>query len=82
MSKNAKQSSPKVAHLAGQTLADPHASATAKALAGSVVAQAHTGKQTGKEMETKASQVLQSSKYSEETKALAGSVLSQSNKDR
>ena len=82
MSKNTKQSSPQVANAASKTLSNPNASATAKSLAGSVVAQAHTPKQTGKAMETKASQVLQSVKYSAETKSLAASVLSQSNKKR
>ncbi len=82
MSKNTKQSSPKVAHLAATTLNDPNASQTAKSLAASVVAQTNTGKQTGKELETLASQVLQSSKYSDDTKSLAASVLSQSNKER
>ena len=80
--KNANKTSVKVAKLAGQTLNDDHASATAKKLAASVLSQAVTGRQTGSEMEDIASKVLQSDKYSDNTKTLAGSVLSQSNKDR
>jgi len=82
MSKNAKQSSPKVTSLAASTLNDPNASKTAKSLAGSVLSQSGTAKQTGPELEDKASTVLRSPKYSEETKTLAASVLSQSNKER
>lgn len=82
MNKNTKQSSSKVASLAAATLNDKNASKIAKSLAGSVVAQTHTGKQTGAGMESKASNVLQSEKYSDNTKTLAASVLSQSNKGR
>lgn len=79
---NTKQTSSDVAKHAAATLRDPNASAIAKSLAGSALAQASTGKETGKAMEAKASQVLQSEKYSESTKAFAGSLLSQSNKKR
>jgi predicted TIM-barrel enzyme len=82
MSKNNKQSTPKVASLAAATLNDKNASQIAKSLAGSVIAQAHSGKQTGAEMESKASKVLQSEKYSDDTKTLAASLVSQSNKER
>ena len=82
MNKNTKQSTPKVASIAAATLKDKNASKIAKSLAGSVVAQTHTGKQTGANMESKASNVLQSDKYSDNTKTLAASVLSQSNKER
>ncbi len=82
MSKNTKQSTPKVAALAAATLNDKNASKIAKSLAGSVVSQTHTGKQTGADMESKASKVLQSDKYSDGTKTLAASILSQSNKQR
>jgi predicted TIM-barrel enzyme len=82
MTKNTKRSSPAVATLASETLRNPNASATARSLAASVLAQANTGKQTGAEMEARAGRVLQSEKYSEETKALAGSVVSQSNQER
>lgn len=79
---NTKQSSPKTAKLASETMRNPNASATAKSLAASVLAQSSTGKQTSAEMEAKAGKVLQSEKYSDDTKALAGSVVSQSNKAR
>lgn len=82
MSKNSKKTSPKVASTAAEILRDPHASAIQKSLAGSALAQADGGKQTGAAMEDKASRVLSSGKYSAETKALAGSVVSQSNKAR
>ncbi|MGY2230109.1 hypothetical protein HX780_04770 [Pseudomonas tolaasii] len=82
MPSNSKQSSAKVAKLASETLRDPQASAIAKSLAASTLAQANTGKQTSAEMEAKAGRVLQSDKYSEETKALAASVVSQSNQAR
>lgn len=82
MKTNTKQSSAKVAKLASDTLRDPHASAIAKSLAASTLAQASTGKQTSAGMEAKAGRVLQSEKYSEETKTLAGSVVSQANKAR
>lgn len=82
MSINKKQTSPKVAALASNTLTDQNASKVAKSLAASVLAQSNTEKQTSGEMETVASKVLQSPKYSDETKTLAASVLSQSNKER
>jgi len=82
MTKNTKQSSAQLAKLASETLRDPNASAVAKSLAASALAQANSGKETGSAMETKAGKVLQSDKYSAETKALAASVVSQSNKQR
>jgi hypothetical protein len=82
MTNNTKQSSAKVAKQASETLRDPSASAIAKSLAASALAQANTGKQTSAEMETKAGRVLQSEKYSDDTKTLAASVVSQSNKAR
>nr|WP_287412769.1 hypothetical protein [Pseudodesulfovibrio sp.] len=82
MGKNKKQSSAEVAALAAKTMKNKSASKTAKSLAGSVIAQANTGKETGKDMETKAAKVLNSDKYSADTKTLAGSVVSQSNKNR
>lgn len=82
MSKNTKGTSGDMASKAGSILGDPNASATARSLAGSALAQAGTAKQTGARMEDRASQVLSSSKYSATTKSLAGSVLSQSNKKR
>lgn len=82
MGSNKKQTSSGVASKAAEILRDPNASATARSLAGSALAQAGTSKQTGAQMEDKASRVLSSSKYSAGTKELAGSVLSQSNKQR
>ena len=82
MSRNTKGTSGGTASKAGSILSNPNASATARSLAGSALAQAGTAKQTGTRMEDRASQVLSSSKYSATTKSLAGSVLSQSNKKR
>lgn len=82
MSTNRKKTSPEIASLASETLQDDHASATAKSLAASALAQVAGSKQTGSEIEDLASKVLKSDKYSDETKALAASVLSQSNKER
>jgi hypothetical protein len=55
MGKNTKRTSSKVASQAAATLSDPNASATAKSLAASALAQSGTGKQTGAAMEDKAS---------------------------
>ncbi|MCH7394104.1 hypothetical protein MMP66_07400 [Acinetobacter dispersus] len=83
MSKNSKQTSNTVASIASEVLRNPSASAIQKGLvAGSALAQTHSNKQTGSEMESKASKVLQSEKYNETTKTLAASVLAQSNKER
>lgn len=82
MSKNTKKTSDKVATLAAQTLNSPGASATAKSLAASALAQKNTDKQTGAELEETAAKVLGSDHYSEDTKTLAASVLSQANKER
>ncbi len=82
MAKNTKQTSSKVATLAGHTLADKNSSHVAKQLAGAALSQSGPTRQTGKEMETLASNVVRSEKYSDDTKALAASVLAQSNKAR
>jgi hypothetical protein len=82
MASNSKRTSGDIASRAAATLNDPSASATARSLAASALAQAGTGKQTGAKMEDKAAQVLSSNKYSANTKSLAGSVLAQSNKKR
>lgn len=82
MTFNSKKTSTGIASQAAETLKNPNASAVAKSLAGSALAQVQGAYQTGKAMEAKASQVLQSSKYSDDTKALAASLLSQSNKLR
>ncbi|MDI3205121.1 hypothetical protein [Pseudomonas shahriarae] len=82
MSKNTKKTSDKMATLAAETLNNPNASAIARSLAASALAQSGKDKQTSAQMEEKAGKTLQSDKYSEQTKALAASVLSQSNKER
>ncbi|WP_455826230.1 hypothetical protein [Pseudomonas graminis] len=82
MTKNVKKTSIKMATLAAETLSNPNASAIAKSLAASALAQSGTDKQTSAEMEEKAGKALQSGQYSEETKSLAASVLSQANKER
>lgn len=79
---NKKTSSAELASKAAATLRDPSASRMQKALAGSVMSQASSTKQTGKKMEVIASTVLRSSKYNEQTKAYAGSLVSQSSKER
>lgn len=82
MSTNTKKTFDKLATLAAETLNNPNASAIAKSLAASALAQCGTDKQTSAEMEEKAGKALQSGKYSEDTKSLAASVLSQANKER
>ncbi len=82
MSTNTKKTSDKLATLAAETLSNPNASAIAKSLAASALAQSGTDKQTGAQMEEKAGKALQSGKCSEDTKSLAASVLSQANKER
>lgn len=82
MATNHKQSSPQVASLAAQTLRDPKASALQHQLAGSVMAQARTGKQTGADMERVASTALRNPRSSEVTQTLAASLVSQSNRQR
>jgi hypothetical protein len=82
MSINSKTTSKAVGSNAGRTLHNPNASATAKALAGSALAQRGATKQSGSVTESLAARVLDSAKYSPQTKALAGSVLAQSNKKR
>jgi hypothetical protein len=82
MSQNTKKTSSNMATLAAQTLNNPNASAIAKSLAASALAQHGTDKQTGAHMEEQAGKALQSDKYSEQTKSLAASVLSQANKER
>lgn len=78
---NSKQTGNKTATLASNTLRSSGASGLQKSLAGSTLAQSGTGKQTGREMETKASTALKSS-TSPTTKTLAASVVAQSNKKR
>ncbi|WP_119157463.1 hypothetical protein [Caldimonas tepidiphila] len=82
MADNTKQTSPKVASLASDTLRNKGSSSTAKTLAASVLSQTGSSNQTGSRVEDLASRVLNSSKYSAATKTLAGSAVSQSNKKR
>ena len=79
---NKKVSSEEMASLASEVLRDKGASKVQKTLAGSVLSQAASGKETGADMEALASRVLQGDKYADTTQSLAGSVLSQSNKNR
>lgn len=71
-----------MATVASKTLKSNSASKLQKSLAGSVLAQSNSSKQTGKSIETKASQTLKSSATSAKTKSLAASAVSQSNKKR
>jgi hypothetical protein len=82
MSFNKKHSSAALASLAAQTLRDEHASNIQRSLAGSALAQADRGKQTGPEMEDRAARALRNERSSDLTRELAGSVLSQANRER
>lgn len=82
MSKNSKQTSSRVATVAGKTLASGSSSTIQKSLAGSALRQAGSPAQTGAKTEDKASRALDSRKSSPVTKTLAASVVSQSNKQR
>jgi len=82
MADNPKQTSSRVASVAGKTLQSNGASAIQKSLAGSALRQAGSPAQTGAKTEDKASRALDSSKSSPLTKTLAGSVVSQSNRRR
>ena len=77
MTKNRKQTSPEVAHLASQKLRSDYASGIQQTLAGAVLAQAHTGKQTSPEVASLAARALQSSRSADDTLTLAASALSQ-----
>lgn len=76
MAKNEKTGS-KVTHVASTVLRDPNASKTAKSLAGSALAQAHTSKKTSPVTAHTASKALHDHRTSSATKSLAGSVLTQ-----
>lgn len=82
MSKNNKRSSKEAASEAAKTLRNSEATEAEKKLAGSVLAQSGTDKETGKAMERVASLALKNSESGKIIKTLAGSVLSQSNKKR
>lgn len=77
---NKKNSSPKLAHLASETLHDNNSSVTAKTLAGSVLSQVQRGFQPSEEVQNLAGKVLESAKYNKDTKSLAASLVSQSPK--
>lgn len=82
MSKNVKQTSGKVASVAGKALQSSSSSAVQKSLAGSALRQAGTPAQTGAKTEDAASKALRSGTAAPVTKTLAGSVVSQSNRKR
>ncbi|RYF29485.1 MAG: hypothetical protein EOO23_06865 [Comamonadaceae bacterium] len=82
MSKNTKQTSPRVASVAGRTLSSGSSSSIQRSLAGSALRQAGTPAQTGARTEDRASRALDNSRSSTVTRTLAGSVVSQSNKSR
>lgn len=82
MSKNTKQTSSRVASLAGKTLQSNSASALQRSLAGSALRQVGTTAQTGAKTEGKASSTLGRSRSAATTKTLAASVVSQSSRKR
>ncbi len=82
MANNTKQTSSRVATVAGKTLGSKSASGIQKSLAGSALRQGGNPAQTGAKTEDKASRALDSRASSPVTKTLAGSVVSQSNKKR
>jgi hypothetical protein len=82
MTSNSKQTSQRVATVAGKTLQSDSASAIQKSLAGSALRQAGTSAQTGSKTEDKASRALDNPNSSTTTRTLAGSVVSQSNRRR
>jgi hypothetical protein len=79
MASNSKQTSTRVASVAGKTLQSGNASSLQKSLAGSALRQSGSSAQTGAKTEDKASRALDNPKSSPVTKTLAGSVVSQSN---
>lgn len=82
MAGNSKQTSTRVASVAGKTLQSSNASSLQKSLAGSALRQSGSSAQTGAKTEDKASRALDNPKSSPVTKTLAGSVVSQSNRRR
>lgn len=82
MGRNAKQTSDKVASVAGKTLQSSSSSAIQRSLAGSALRQAGNPAQTGAKTEDAASKALRSGAAAPVTKTLAGSVVSQSNRRR
>lgn len=82
MPSNSKQTSPRVASVAGRTLQSSTASGVQKSLAGSALRQAGSSAQTGAQTETRASRALDNPNSAPLTRTLAGTVVSQSNKKR
>lgn len=82
MSKNSKQTSPRVASVAGKALGSSSSSTVQKSLAGSALRQAGSSAQTGAQTEGRASRALDNPNSAPLTKTLAGSLVSQSNKQR
>lgn len=82
MGSNSKQTSARVATLAGRTLQNGSSSAIQRSLAGSALRQAGSSAQTGAVTEGKASVALDNPRSSATTRTLAGSVVSQSNRSR
>lgn len=80
MSKNPKQTSDKVAHLASEILRSENASKIQKKLAGSALSQSSTGNAPSPEIETLAAKALDNPRSAKETLTLAASVVSQSTK--
>lgn len=75
-----ESSGPKVTKTASAVLRDSGASKTAKSLAGSALAQAHTNKQSSTATAHTAAKALNDGRTSKATKSLAGSVLTQKTK--
>ncbi len=75
-----ESSGPKVSKTASAVLRDPGASKTAKSLAGSTLAQAHTTKQSSATTARTAAKALNDGRTSPSTKSMAGSVLTQKSK--
>lgn len=82
MASNSKQTSTRVASVAGKTLQSSGANSLQKSLAGSALRQAGSTAQTGARTEDKASRALDNPKSAPVTQTLAGSVVSQSNRKR
>lgn len=76
MSKN-EQTGGRVTKAASSVLRNPSASAAAKSLAGSALAQTHTSKQTSVAVAKTAANALNDGRTNTTTKTLAGSVLTQ-----
>lgn len=77
MTKNTKETSDRISHLAALVLRKPGVSAIEKELAGSALAQHHTSKQTSAAIGKVAGRVLADPHACAEAKELAGSVLAQ-----